>query len=55
MSHPVISLSTTQLQGVILYCIMAERLLSVERPFQRETLRHLSCCLYTDLVAIFTR
>lgn len=43
---PIISLQAAQLDAMLSYMRMAWRLLEKERPFQLETLRHLTCAFY---------
>lgn len=43
---PVIELRPSQLDAMLSYCSMVRRLLETERPFQAETLRHLTCAFF---------
>lgn len=43
---PIIELQPSQLEAMLTYCRMVNRLLERERPFQRETLRHLTCAFF---------
>lgn len=43
---PVIELRQSELQSLLSYCNMATKLLEVERPYQKETLRHLTCAFF---------
>ncbi|MGN0068114.1 MAG: helix-turn-helix domain-containing protein [Prevotella sp.] len=47
--HPVIHLSTSQLESMMSYCHMVIRLLSTDHPFQTETLHHLTCAFFYGL------
>lgn len=43
---PVIELLPPQLEAVLTYCSMVRRLLARERPYQMETLHHLTCAFF---------
>ncbi|MGM9796589.1 MAG: helix-turn-helix domain-containing protein [Parabacteroides sp.] len=43
---PLLHLQTKQLEAILNYCTMAQRLLEKRRPFQMETLRHLTCAFF---------
>lgn len=43
---PVIDLQPSELEAMLSYCHMVRRLLETERPYQMETLRHLTCAFF---------
>lgn len=43
---PVIELQQSQLEAILSYCRMVRRLLETERPYQTETLHHLTCAFF---------
>lgn len=43
---PVIELLPSQLEAMLTYCSMVRRLLEKERPYQMETLHHLTCAFF---------
>lgn len=43
---PLLELQPSQLEAMLTYCRMASRLLEAERPYQIETLRHLTCAFF---------
>lgn len=43
---PVVQLSVQQMDAILSYCTMVKRLLEHKRPFQMETLRHLTCAFF---------
>ncbi|MGN0281624.1 MAG: helix-turn-helix domain-containing protein [Prevotella sp.] len=43
---PVLQLLPQQLDAMLIYCKMVHRLLETERPYQRETLHHLTCAFF---------
>lgn len=46
---PIIELQPPQLEAILSYCRMVRQLLERERPFQMETLRHLTCAFLYGL------
>lgn len=43
---PVLELQPVQLEAMLTYCRMVNRLLETERPYQMETLHHLTCAFF---------
>ncbi len=43
---PVLELQPAQLEAMLTYCSMVNRLLEAERPYQMETLHHLTCAFF---------
>lgn len=43
---PVLELQSAQLEAMLTYCSMVNRLLETERPYQMETLHHLTCAFF---------
>lgn len=43
---PVIELLPSQFEAMLMYCSMVRRLLERERPYQMETLHHLTCAFF---------
>lgn len=43
---PVLELQPAQLEAMLTYCRMVNRLLEAERPYQMETLHHLTCAFF---------
>lgn len=50
---PILELKPAVLQSMLSYCTMVQRLLAQERPYQMETLRHLTCAFFYGLSSCF--
>lgn len=48
---PVLELQPSQLEAMLTYCRMVNRLLEAERPYQIETLHHLTCAFFYGIGA----
>lgn len=48
---PILELQPSQLESILSYGTMVRRLLDTKRPFQRETLRHLTCAFFYGIGA----
>ena len=50
---PILELKPAILQSMLSYCSMVQRLLAKERPYQMETLRHLTCAFFYGFSSYF--
>ncbi|MDO4932706.1 MAG: helix-turn-helix domain-containing protein [Prevotellaceae bacterium] len=50
---PILELKESILQSMLSYCSMVQRLLAAERPYQTETLRHLTCAFFYGFKSYF--
>ncbi|MGN0233350.1 MAG: helix-turn-helix domain-containing protein [Bacteroidaceae bacterium] len=48
---PIIELQPSQLEAILVYCRMVNRLLEEERPYQMESLHHLTCAFLYSIGA----